>query len=208
MGYLPEAMLNYLARLGWSHGDDELFSREQMVQWFDGSHMNKSPAMWDAAKLAWVNGQYVKQASDERLAALVAEQLGARGMHAEAATCIAAAALYKDRCTTVVELADWVAMMLRPVAPKPEDVQELLTDPVRAALRSLRDVLANEAALAWDKAGIAAAIKQVLADHQLKMPQLAPALRVMVCGRRDTPSIDAVLSLFTRGEVLARLQGV
>ena len=78
-GYLPEAMLNYLARLGWSHGDDELFSRAQMVAWFDGSHLAKSPAQWDPAKLAWVNAQYLKQADDHRLAGLVAEQLASRG---------------------------------------------------------------------------------------------------------------------------------
>ena len=76
-GYLPEAMLNYLARLGWSHGDEELFSREQMVQWFDGSHMAKSPAQWDPAKLAWVNAHYIKVADDARLAALVVAHLAA-----------------------------------------------------------------------------------------------------------------------------------
>ncbi|MET0210117.1 MAG: glutamate--tRNA ligase, partial [Burkholderiaceae bacterium] len=70
-GYLPEAMLNYLARLGWSHGDDELFSAEQMVSWFDGSHISKSPAQWDPAKLEWVNAHYIKLAADSRLASLV-----------------------------------------------------------------------------------------------------------------------------------------
>ena len=82
-GYLPEAMLNYLARLGWSHGDDELFTREQMVQWFDGSHLAKSPAQWDPAKLAWVNAHYLKQADDSRLAALAAQQLARRNVVVE-----------------------------------------------------------------------------------------------------------------------------
>ena len=79
MGYLPEAMLNYLARLGWSHGDEELFSREQLVQWFDGQHLSKSPAQWDPAKLAWVNAHYIKQTDDATLAALVAAQFARRG---------------------------------------------------------------------------------------------------------------------------------
>ena len=205
MGYLPEAMLNYLARLGWSHGDDELFTREQMVGWFDGSHMNKSPAMWDAAKLAWVNAQYLKQAGDDRLAVLVAGQLAGRCITVEASTLVPACALYKDRCSTVAELADWLAMMWLDVTPKPEDVAALVTDAVRPALRSLRELLAD---IAWDKPSIAAAMKQALNYHQLKMPQLAPALRVLVCGRKDTPSIDAVLALFTRETVLARLRGV
>src|SRR3954465_11469559 len=82
-GYLPEAMLNYLARLGWSHGDDELFTREQMVDWFDGSHLSKSPAQWDAAKLPWVNGQYIKAKADDELAPLVAAQLQKRGITAD-----------------------------------------------------------------------------------------------------------------------------
>jgi len=205
-GYLPEAMLNYLARLGWSHGDDELFTREQMVSWFDGSHLAKSPAMWDPAKLAWVNAQYLKQATPERLAGLAAAQLASRGMVApEPASLGAACALYKDRCSTVVELADWIEMMFVDVQPRAEDLAELVTDAVKPGLRALRERLADAP---WDKAGIAAQMKAVLGEHQLKMPQLAPALRVLVCARRDTPSIDAVLALFPRDTVLARLAKV
>ena len=207
MGYLPEAMLNYLARLGWSHGDDELFSREQMVQWFDGTHLARSPAMWDPAKLAWVNAQYLKQADDARLAGLVVQQLAARSLvvEGEPAALAPACALYKDRCTTVAELADWIETLFVPVSPREEDLQALVTDAVRPALRALRERLAE---VDWDKATIAQALKATLAEHGLKMPQLAPALRVLVCGRRDTPSIDAVLALFSRAVVLERLQGV
>lgn len=205
-GYLPEALLNYLARLGWSHGDDELFTREQMVQWFDGSHLAKSPAQWDPAKLAWVNAHYIKQAGDERLARLAATELGRRDVVVPAAAALApACALFKDRCSTVVELADWLAMFYVPVAPAAADLQAHVTDALRPALVALRDRLAE---VAWDKTAIAAALKTTLAEHQLKMPQLAPALRVLVCGRVQTPSIDAVLALFTRETVLARLQGV
>lgn len=206
MGYLPEAMLNYLARLGWSHGDDELFTREQMVQWFDGSHLAKSPAQWDPAKLAWVNAQWLKQAADDRLAALVQQQLATRGVPAPDVGLLArAAALFKDRCSTVVELADWTEMLFVPVTPKDEDLAVHVTEAVKPALRSLRE---RFAAIDWDKATIAAAMKEALAAHALKMPQLAPALRVLVCGRAQTPSIDAVLALFARDEVLRRLQHV
>ena len=205
-GYLPEAMLNYLARLGWSHGDDELFSLEQMVQWFDGSHLAKSPAQWDPAKLAWVNAHYMKAASDERLAALAQRQLAARGVNTTDLELIArAAALFKDRCATVLELADWIEMVFVPVQPKVEDLATYVTEAVLPALRGLRDKLAT---VEWDKTAIAAAMKETLAAYQLKMPQLAPALRVLVCGRPQTPSIDAVLALFPRELVLARLQGV
>lgn len=205
-GYLPEAMLNYLARLGWSHGDEELFSKEQMVQWFDGTHLAKSPAQWDPAKLAWVNAHHIKQAADARLAGLVRAQLATRGIEAPPdAVLVQAAALFKDRCSTTVELADWTAMLVVPVQPAEAERAQHVTEAVKPALRTLRDRLTE---IDWDKGTIAAAMKETLAQHQLKMPQLAPAVRVLVCGRAQTPSIDAVLALFERGTVLARLQHV
>ena len=203
-GYLPEAMLNYLARLGWSHGDEELFTSAQMVLWFDGSHLSKSPAQWDPVKLAWVNAQHLKLADDERLARLVQPRLVSRGAGADAMPQLAAAcALFKDRSGTLVELADWLAMFVLPVAPSQDDLRVHVTDAVRPALALLHERLESAA---WDKASIAAALKDVLAAMQLKMSQLAPALRVLVCGRAQTPSIDAVLALFSRATVLARLR--
>jgi len=205
-GYLPEAMLNYLSRLGWSHGDEELFSREQMVQWFDGTHLAKSPAQWDPAKLAWVNAHYMKLASDERLAGLVQAQLQSRGVHpGPGAPLVQGAALFKDRCSTVVELTDWLQMIFVPVTPLATEVAVHVTDDLRPALQAAREAFTTAA---WDKVGIAAAIKQTLAAHGLKMPQLAPALRVLVCGRAQTPSLDAVLALFERETVLSRLRHV
>ncbi len=205
-GYLPEAMLNYLARLGWSHGDDELFSIQQMVQWFDGSHMAKSPAQWDPAKLAWVNAHYIKAAADSRLSLLVQGQLATRGVVVDDLLLLErASALFKERCSTVVELADWTAMLFVPVQASADDLATHVTDAVKPALQALRDRLST---VAWDKAAIAAALKETLVAHQLKMPQLAPAVRVLVCGRAQTPSIDAVLTLFPRQTVLERLQGV
>jgi glutamyl-tRNA synthetase len=203
-GYLPEAMLNYLARLGWSHGDEELFTREQMVQWFDGSHMAKSPAQWDPAKLAWVNAHYLKAAADQRLATLVLPFLERRGVMVEAvdARLAARCALLKDRCNTLVDLADWLAMFHLPPKPGEADRSTYLTDAAKPAMVSLRGRLASAT---WDKAAIAQAMKDTLAEHKLKMPQLAPPVRVAVCGRSQTPSIDAVLALFDREVVLQRL---
>jgi glutamyl-tRNA synthetase len=205
-GYLPEAMLNYLARLGWSHGDEELFTLEQMVAWFDGSHLARSPAQWDPAKLAWVNAHYIKVADDGRLAALTQRQLASRGLVVDEPELLArAAALFKDRCATVVELADWAEMIFVPVQPRDEDLAAHVGEAVLPGLRSLRDKLID---VNWDKAAIAIAIKETLNAHQLKMPQLAPALRVLVCGRVQTPSIDAVLALIPREKVLASLRHV
>jgi glutamyl-tRNA synthetase len=205
-GYLPEAMLNYLARLGWSHGDDEIFSREQMVAWFDGSHLAKSPAQWDPAKLAWVNASYMKAADDARLALLTQQQLARRSISTDDLDLLQrASALFKDRCATVLELADWAQMLFAPVQPAADDVASHVTPALKPALLALADKLA---AATWDKAGIAAAMKETLAAQQLKLPQLAPAVRVLVCGRVQTPSIDAVLALFPRQTVLSRLQAV
>ncbi len=206
MGYLPEAMCNYLARLGWSHGDDELFTRQQMVQWFDGTHLAKSPAQWDPAKLAWVNAHYIKQADDARLAKLVQRQLATREIDAADLDHLArACALFKDRCSTTVELADWLHMVFKPAWPTEADLLAHVSEAAKPALRSLREQWTT---IDWSAPSIAAAIKATLASHGLKMPQLALALRVLVCGRTQTPSIDAVLALFSRELVLERLSHV
>ena len=204
-GYLPEAMVNYLARLGWSHGDDELFSRAQLVQWFDGAHLARSAAQWDVAKLSWVNAQYLKAAADDRLAALASEQLRGRGIDAGgggAARLAAGCALFKDRCSTIVELADWLAMLFVPVRPKEEELAAHLTPAIGPALAALRGRLVD---CDWDKAGVAEAIKATLAERRLKMPQLALPLRLLLTGRTQTPSIDALVALFDRATVLAAL---
>lgn len=209
-GYLPEAMLNYLARLGWSHGDDELFDRDQMVQWFDGTHLSKSPAQWDPAKLAWVNAQYLKQTDDARLAALVAKPLARLG-HAsvDAGWLQRVVALFKDRCSTTVELAEWAALFLGESGDADNkgavdaELAKLQGPEVQAAVASLAEAL--RALATWDAASIASAMKATLAQHGLKMPQLAVPVRLLALGRAQTPSIDAVLALLGRDKSLSRL---
>ncbi|MEY4564225.1 MAG: hypothetical protein RLZZ618_3502 [Pseudomonadota bacterium] len=204
-GYLPEAMINYLSRLGWSHGDDEVFSREQLVSWFDGQHLAKSPAQWDAAKLNWVNGQYIKAMPDAELALLVARHWAGRAGTVPAADQLARlCGLFKDRCATTLELADWLVMYVDEVSPSAEDLATHVTDAVAPAVQTLCDKLAT---VEWTKPAIAAAIKETLTAHGLKMPQLAHAVRVLVCGRAQTPSLDAVLELFPRESVMKRLHG-
>ncbi|MGJ3701025.1 glutamate--tRNA ligase [Variovorax sp. AFSI2.2] len=201
-GYLPEAMLNYLARLGWSHGDDELFTREQMVSWFDGSHLSKSPAQWDAAKLSWVNAQYIKAKPDDELAPLVAAQLKKRGIDADdrlPAIC----ALFKDRCETTVALADWAAAFYADVTVSEADRAQHITDAVKPVIATLAEKLAS---VNWEKTSIAAGIKEVLAAHSVKMPVLAMPVRVLVMGTAQTPSLDSVLAIFSREKVIERLK--
>lgn len=205
-GYLPEAMLNYLARLGWSHGDEELFTRDQLVSWFDGTHLNKSPAQWDPAKLLWVNAQYIKQADNVRLAKLVAEQLVKLGVSLQSDLIEShlplVCALLKDRCDTTVALATWAAKFYADVTVDTAEKAQHVTDAIKPAVQMLADKLST---CAWDKASIGATIKEVLAATGLKMPQLAMPVRVLVVGTPQTPSLDAVLELVGREKVLARL---
>ena len=201
-GYLPDAMVNYLSRLGWSHGDDEIFGRDRLVQWFDGQHLAKSAAQWDAAKLNWVNAQYLKAMPDDALAMLVQEQLRRLGTDAVDARLPGICALFKDRCDTTVALARWAAVFYSDVAPPEAELAQHVTPAVLPAIHLLCDKLGG---VAWDKVSIAAAIKEVLAATGLKMPQLAMAVRVLVLGNSHTPSLDAVLSLCERKTVLQRL---
>ena len=200
-GFLPDAMINYLARLGWSHGDDEIFSREQFLQWFNLDHLGTSAGRFDDAKLRWVNAQHLKAMADAALAPLVAAQLEARGIAADERL-PAICGLFKDRCDTTVALADWAQAFYRDVTPTADDLARHVTDAVKPAIAALRERLAG---VAWDATSIAAAIKQVLADHQLKMPQLAMPVRVLMMGTPQTPSLDAVLALHRRELVLERL---
>ncbi|MGA8391306.1 MAG: glutamate--tRNA ligase [Burkholderiaceae bacterium] len=201
-GYLPDAVVNYLARLGWSHGDDEIFTRAQFLQWFSLDHLGKSAAQFDEAKLRWVNAQHMKAMDDGALAALVAAQLEKRGIPPDdrlPRIC----GLFKDRCDTTVVLANWAAAFYTDITPHAAEKAQHVTDAIRPALALLVEKLT---ACAWDKASISAAIKDVLAATGVKMPQLAMPVRVLVMGTAQTPSLDAVLELSIREKVLSRLR--
>ena len=203
-GFLPEAMVNYLARLGWSHGDDEIFSSTQFVQWFNLDHLGKSAAQFDEAKLRWVNAQHLKAMADDALAPLVQAQLQHLDITSDARL-PAICGLFKDRCDTTVAMAHWAKAFYTDVHPSAEDVAKHVTDAVRPALQLLSDKLG--ALPEWTKPAISEAIKAVLAEQGLKMPQLAMPVRVLVMGTPQTPSVDAVLALCGQEKVLARLKG-
>jgi glutamyl-tRNA synthetase len=203
-GYLPDAMVNYLARLGWSHGDDEIFSRTQFIEWFNLDHLGKSAAQFDEAKLRWVNAQHIKITPDAVLMPLVLAHLKKRGIETDERL-TAICALFKDRCDTTVMLADWAAVFYADVQPSSADLTQHVTDAVKPAIAMLADKLT---VCAWDKAGIAASLKEVLATCGLKMPQLAMPVRVLVAGNAHTPSLDSLLELFAREKVVSRLKTV
>ena len=199
-GYLADAMINYLARLGWSHGDDEIFSREQFLAWFDLDHLGKSAAQFDEAKLRWVNAQHIKAMPGAELAPLVAGQLQKRGIAQTDERLPAICALFKDRCETTVALAGWARAYYADVQPPQQELDQFVTDAIRPAIASLHDRL--KAVSEWNAAAISAAVKQTLAEHGLKMPQLAMPVRVLVMGTHQTPSLDAVLALHHQQKVL------
>jgi glutamyl-tRNA synthetase len=201
-GYLPDAMVNYLARLGWSHGDDEIFSRQQFLDWFDLDHLGRSAAQFDDAKLRWVNAQHLKVSDDSQLALWVKDILSQRGIASDdrlPAIC----GLFKDRCDTLCVLADWVAVFYGDVTPKADEKAQHVTDAVKPALALLVEKLS---VCDWDKAAISSVIKEVLTAQGLKMPQLAMPVRVLVMGTAQTPSLDAVLALCEKQKVLERLK--
>lgn len=202
-GFLPEAVINYLARLGWSHGDDEVFSREQLVEWFDLDHITPSAAQFNTQKLLWLNAHYLKQADNARLAALVAPRLTARGVAPAATPALEAIiALYKERVQTVVELTDACESLYLAPLPSEELKAQHLTDETRPIMTDFRGRCAD---VEWTAAAIGALIKEVVAAHGAKMPKLAMPLRLALVGQTQTPSVDALVALFDRGMVVARI---
>lgn len=202
-GFLPEALVNYLARLGWSHGDNEKFTREQLVEWFDLEHISRSPARFDPDKLRWLNQQYIKEADNARLAELAKPFLEKDGCDVTCGAPLASVvALLKERVSTIEELADAAVYFYRPLEPTDALKQQHYTTEIKPALTALHEKLAQ---VEWNRANIGAAVKAVLGEHKKKMPQIAMPLRVMVTGETQTPSVDATLELIGKAETLARM---
>ena len=203
-GYLPEALLNYLARLGWSHGNDEIFAMEQFLDWFDLEHISRSAAQFNPEKLLWLNAQYVKAADNVRLASLVTPFLIADGCDPARGPAIEqVVGLLKERVNTIEELADAAVYFFRRLTPTDELRTQHYLPESRPAIQAL---LARLREIEWTKAEIGAAVKAVVEAHKLKMPKVAMPLRVMVTGETHTPSIDATLELIGRAEVIARIE--
>ena len=202
-GYLPEAVINYLARLGWSHGDEEIFSVEQFCAWFDLDHITPSAAQFNTEKLNWVNQHYLKQADNMRLVALVRPRLEARGVTVSAVPSLESiVALYKERVATLNELADQAEVFYIDLHPAKELLDAQLSAEAIPALRELAERFKD---VSWEAPAISAVIKEIIGKHSLKMPKLAMPLRVMLVGQTHTPSVDAVVTLFPRETVLLRM---
>jgi glutamyl-tRNA synthetase len=202
LGMLPEAVSNYLLRLGWGHGDDEIISRERAIEWFDLDHVGKSPSRFDFKKLENLNGHYIREADDERLADLVAPTLGVSGKHRD--LLIKAMPELKARAHSIHQLAEGSRFLFakRPLAMD-EAAAALLTPEARSLLSAAH---AKLAALAeWDTASVEAAIREVAEGHEVKLGKLAQPLRAALTGSTTSPGIFDVLALLGRDESLARI---
>lgn len=209
-GYLPEAMRNYLARLGWSHGDDELFSDAQAESWFDLEHIGRAPARLDFDKLNHVNGWWIRQADDERLAGLVQKVRAARGeavTDADLPRLVRAMPMIKDRADTLIALADQAAFALltRPVAITDKAAAQL-SDETRDRLARLAERLASLEA--WDAAFIDAELKAFAEAEAVGMGKIGPPLRAALTGGVASPDIAKTLGALGKAESLSRLADV
>lgn len=201
-GYLPEALLNYLARLGWSHGDDEKFDVRQFVEWFDVGHVSHSAARFDAGKLTWLNQQYLKEADNARLAELARPYLTLQGIEPSAGPDLAAlVGLVKERASGLVELADALHIYYRQSLPAVEEVRAKFVADALPAFEKLRTDLAD---VAWEAPAIGLLIKDTAKAFNLKMGQIGMPLRLVLFGTAQTPGIDQTLYLLGRAETLRR----
>ncbi|MBU1363652.1 MAG: glutamate--tRNA ligase [Gammaproteobacteria bacterium] len=202
-GFLPEAVLNYLARLGWSHGDEEVFSRQQFVEWFDLDHITASAAQFNTEKLLWLNQHYMKQLPPSELARKVEARLATRGIDTSTGPELEkAVTLYVDRSNTLNVLADAVEVFYSQVTPNPELLAQHLS---AEALPALADFVTGLSTVAWETPAISALIKEVIGKHGLKMPKLAMPLRVILTGQAQAPSVDALVEMIGRDRVVAAL---
>ncbi len=202
-GYLPEALLNYLARLGWSHGDDEIISLDQLIEWFTLEHCSKSAAQFDFEKLKWLNNHYLRQKSGDDLAKQISGRVKEEGFSLQSGPALAdVCELLKDRANTLNDLAEEVSMFYIEPPLSSDALNEKMQPGVADAIAQFIAQLPQE----WTAAALSAQMKAVLAASGLKMPQLAMPLRLMLMGRTDTPSIDKVMALLGRECVTRRLQ--
>ncbi len=205
-GYLPEAVLNYLARLGWSHGDDEVFSVAQFCQWFDLDHITPSAAQFNTEKLKWLNNYYLKSMASEQLAELTLPRLLARGVTVTVAPALSAVVdLYKERVSTLNELADEATVFYTNWQPDAVLMAAQLSEDVRPALHDFAQRLAD---LPWETAAVAALIKELLNQYTLKMPKLAMPLRLMMVGKTHAPSVDALVILVGKDTLIQRINAL
>ena len=203
-GFLPDAMINMLARMGWSHGNDEVFTREQLTHWFDIKGIGTSASRFDSDKLLWLNQEHIKRANAEQLGELLTPFLIKRGLIIDNGPSPGVVAnVLRDRCHTLVEMAEAATYFYEDPAPSQVLLDQHLTPEVKPILQTLVTVLA---ATAFNKVALNAAIREHASLCGLKMPALMMPLRVALSGREQTPAVDALMQVLGPVESLRRLK--
>ncbi|HEY1798413.1 MAG TPA: glutamate--tRNA ligase [Stellaceae bacterium] len=202
LGYLPEGLRNYLLRLGWSHGDDEIIAIDDAVKWFDLAHVGRAPSRFDAPKLNSVNAHYIREADDGRLVGLLGPLLGKTLTPGDRLRLLRAMPGLKPRASTLAELAEKARFYIadRPIAPN-DDAKKLLTPDARTLLGELAGWFGE----AWDHAALEAALRDFAAAKGLKLGAVAQPLRAALTGSTASPGIFEVMEVLGRDECLGRL---
>jgi glutamyl-tRNA synthetase len=204
-GFLPDAIVNYLARLGWSHGDEEVFSREQFVEWFDLEHVSKSPARWDPEKLRWINGEYLKKVSDVELVAhLKREKPELMKTIADEMDPLAMTVVGRAKYHTFADHEHFLASMATPAPAIDPAVAGHLNEEGREVLRAVIPKLASVDP--WTAPAISAKLKETVAERKVKMPAVMMPFRAALTGLAQTPAIDGIAAALRKEVVLRRLE--
>jgi glutamyl-tRNA synthetase len=202
-GYLPEAILNYLARLGWSHGDDEIFSMTDFCQWFDLDHITSSSAQFNTEKLDWLNSHYIKTLQLEHIAAAIEPYLK-EVVHSpiDSNLLIKAIDIHRERANHLTSLAGDIAYIFEVQKPNQQDFEKHINT---EALELIKSFQASLNKIDWTKEAIHNVMNEVVTLHAIKFPKLAMPLRVLLTGIAQSPSIDAVMAILGRDETMKRL---
>lgn len=203
-GYLPEAVLNYLARLGWSHGDAEVFTMQQFCEWFDLNHITPSAAQFNTEKLNWLNAHYIKEANLDDLAKDITARLSNLDAAPKAAPKMNdVLSLYRERANNLNQLANDIAYFYALPQANAADVEKHITPEILPAIKTLSEMLSNAD---WTAEAIHNVINTVVTQYALKFPKIAMPLRVMLTGVAQSPSIDQVMALLGKQETIKRIQ--
>lgn len=204
-GFLPEALLNYLVRLGWSHGDQEIFSLEELVQLFDIEDVNKAPSAFNFEKLLWLNQHYIKESDPLHIAHLLSAHLGRLGIDpSQGPELVEVVKAQRERAKTLVEMAQISAFIYRDFESIDEEAAKKHLRPVaRQSLEAMRNALSDE--FEWSREALHHKVQQVADALQLNMGKVAQPLRVAVVGRAASPGIDETLYLVGREACLRRI---
>jgi len=202
-GYLPEAILNYLARLGWSHGDDEIFSMTDFCQWFDFDHITSSSAQFNTEKLDWLNSHYIKTLPLDRISVAIESYLKVLiKVPIDADLLKKSIEIHRERVNHLTALAKDIAYVFEYQKPNPEDFAKHINDEALSLIKNFQAALIE---IDWTKEAIHNAMNEVVTSHAVKFPKLAMPLRVILTGIAQSPSIDAVMAILGRDETLKRL---